>query len=95
MITYPHQDDGVIFASPYEEIFYGYNPLLAREREIALRRQLGEEGGEWGHAFGREEKKCACCTKRGLICGIVLILIVCIVGGLLLFHYRVLGGLGV
>ena len=92
MITYPYQGDGVIFASPYEEIFHAYNPLLAREREAALRRQLGEDGedgGIWGHTFGQDEKKCACCTKRGLVCGVVAILIVCIVGGLLLFHYRV------
>ena len=91
MITYPYQGDGVIFVSPYEEIFHAYNPLLAREREAALRRQLGEDTGEWGHTFGQEEKKCACCTKRALVCGVVATLIVCIVGGLLLFHYRVLG----
>ncbi len=90
MLSYPYQDDGDIFASPYQEIFHTYNPILAREREAALRRQLGEEG-EWGHIFGQEEKKCGCCTKRGLICGAVAILIVCIVGGILLFHYRVLG----
>ena len=94
MITYPYQGDGVIFVSPYEEIFHAYNPLLAREREAALRRQLGEDGGERGHAFGQEEK-CAWCTRRTLVCGVVVILIVCIVGGLLLFHYRVLGGMGV
>lgn len=87
MITY--QDDD-LFVNPYQEYIYTYNPILARDREAALRQQLGEEG-EWGYTFSQQEKKCGCCTKRGLICGVVAILIVCIVGGILLFHYRVLG----
>lgn len=88
MATYQNDDD--LFENTYLEIFHAYNPILGKDREVALRRQLGEEG-EWGHIFGQEEKKCACCTKRGLICVAAVILIVCIVVGLLLFHYRVLG----
>ena len=89
MLSYPYQDDGDIFASPYQEIFHAYKPILAREREAALRRQLGEEV-EFGYTFGQEEKKCACCTKRGLICGVVAILIVCAIVFSLLYHYRIL-----
>lgn len=88
MATYQNDDD--LFENTYLEIFHAYNPILGKDREAALRHQLGEEE-EWGHIFDQEEKKCACCTKMALICGAVVILIVCIVGGLLLFHYRVLG----
>jgi hypothetical protein len=84
MSTYQNEYDS-LFESTYLEIFYEYNPILGKERELALRRQLGEEGkgGEDLHLFGGEET--GCCRRRTWCIGGVLM--VCTIGIVLLFHY--------
>ncbi len=79
-------DNGALFVEPYQDYFYAYNPILAKEREAALRKQLGEEGkgGEDLHLFGGEET--GCCRRRAWCIGGVLV--VCTIGIVLLFHYE-------
>lgn len=82
-----YNNDG-IFIDPYQDYFYAYNPILAKEREATLRKQLGEEGkgGTGVHLFGGEES--GCCQRRIWCMGGVLM--VCTIGVvLLILHYGV------
>jgi hypothetical protein len=72
-----------LFVEPYQDYFYAYNPILAKEREAALRKQLGEDG-EGHHLFGGEEV--GRCRRRAWCIGGVLV--VCTIGIVLLFHYE-------
>jgi hypothetical protein len=84
-------DNGALFVEPYQDYFYAYNPILAKEREAELRRRLGEanENGEDLHLFGGEEA--GCCRRRRAWC-IGGVLVVCTIGiVLLILHYGVHG----
>ncbi len=76
-------DNDALFVEPYQDYFYAYNPILAKEREAALRKQLGEDG-DAHHLFGGEET--SCCRRRVWCVGGVLV--VCTIGIVLLFHYE-------
>jgi hypothetical protein len=75
-----------LFVEPYQDYFYAYNPILAKEREAALRKQLGEDG-DGHHLFGGEEAGRCRRRRAWCICGV---LVVCTIGiVLLILHYDV------
>lgn len=83
-MTYQEYDN--LFESTYLEIFHEYNPILAKDREAALRRRLGEEED---HLFGDGGAEQGwCCRKRPYII-FGLLLVAALVAILLFFHKEI------
>ncbi len=81
-----YQEYDNLFESTYLEIFHKYNPILGKDREAALRRQLGEEED---HLFGHDGVEQGWCHRKRLYIIFGLLLVAALVAILLFFHKEI------
>jgi hypothetical protein len=88
MSTYQNEYDS-LFESTYLEIFHEYNPILGKDRELALRRQLGDKEPDFlfGTGDGSAEVGHGCCRGKRPYIFFGLVLVGALVA-IILFFYK-------